>query len=295
MINIEPKIVNSAYLRISYYHKSRKDLVEWFKPGSKYDIIYCSSIFSYTDKTFLKNLENVVKGGSGFDLTTKLPEEIENSLYDWSIYPNCYFSMLWFSTGCIRNCKFCIVPVKEGKITPVEPKNLNPQGRHIKVMDNNFFANPEWYNAYIYLKQFKQPLDFQGIDVRLLDQEHCKVLNSFKHYRQIKIAWDNPKENLISKIEFMTKYVKPYKIMCYILVGFDSTFEEDVYRVESLRKLKITPFIMIYNNRRDIPILRDYARYVNRQWFFKSMSFKDYLIKIKKGKKGDSGNYKLHL
>jgi hypothetical protein len=68
----------------------------------------------------------MTKGGTGFDIKSKLPSEIENENYDWSLYPDCDFSIVWFSTGCIRNCPFCVVPRKEGIIKSVKPKNLNP-------------------------------------------------------------------------------------------------------------------------------------------------------------------------
>ncbi len=144
LIDIEPKIFNTAYMQISHYHKSRGDTVEWAVSGDYdlYDKLYCSSLFSFTDKSQVP--DRAICGGTGYDLTTTLPFDCD---YDYSIYPDCDRSFLWFSRGCIRNCSFCVVRKKEGDIKPVDIKNLNPKGTHIVVMDNSFFANPLWKGA----------------------------------------------------------------------------------------------------------------------------------------------------
>ena len=223
LYNLEPNIVNTAMMQVSSYHKSKGDKVGLYSPllHKTYDKIYAFSIFDFTPKDYVT--QDMICGGTGFDLYTKLPQEMESSSYDWSLYPKCDFSIAWFSRGCIRNCPFCIVREKEGYIHPVEPKNLNPNGKYIKVMDNNFFANPKWREAINQLQEWNQPVDFQGVDVRLLDQEQCEALNSLKHRHQIHIAWDNPKQDLRKKIKEVTQWIKPYKLMCYVLTGFDST------------------------------------------------------------------------
>lgn len=245
IINIEPKIQNTAYMQISYHHKSKGDTVEWYDPANQYDMIYCSSLFQFTDKSDVPT--QALCGGTGFDLATKLPFDCE---LDYSLYPQCDRSFVWFSRGCIRNCAFCVVRDKEGDLQPVEPKNLNPKGTHIVVMDNNFFANPNWKKALWKLWEWGQPVDFQGIDVRLLTDEMCKDLKYTRHHKQIKIAWDNPKQDLVGtikkpgKIRKMLRFIAPSKVMCYVLVGFDSTEKQDLKRLTSLHKLKIHPYVM---------------------------------------------------
>lgn len=282
LYNLEPKIVNTAMMRISRYHKDRGDTITIHNPTKKNqkllvrkkaDRIYAFSIFDFTDKSCIT--DDMICGGSGFDLTTKLPPEIEKCDYDWSLYPRCDFSLVWFSHGCIRNCPFCIVRQKEGKIEPREPKNLNPNGQYIKVYDNNFFASPTWREAIDRLREWKQPCDFAGgIDVRLMDEEKCLSINDLKHCKQIKMAWDNPKDNLLQKFKEIIEYIKPYKIMAYVLIGYWSDEEQDLYRIEKLRELKISPFVMPFDK-------KDYyqhhlARYVNHKAIFKSHTWKEY-------------------
>ena len=231
LYNIEPKIINSAMMRVSTWHKKRGDPVEFYNPvfHETYDLIYAFSIFDFSPKEYVRL--DMIKGGTGFNIKKRLPPEIEAEEYDWSLYPDCDFSLIWFSEGCVRNCPFCVVPQKEGMIRSVKPKNLNPNGKYIKVMDNNFFANPKWREAIAKLKEWKQPVEFLGIDARTLDKEKCDALNSLKIKKQIKIAWDNPKEDMAVHFKRVMNWIRPYKLMCYVLIGYWSTPKEDMKRV----------------------------------------------------------------
>lgn len=158
---------NLALMRLSAWHKAHGDSVEWADPmfGGDYDRIYKSKIFTFTpDDTFPWNCE-VIKGGTGYDVRSRLPIEVEQSTaMDYSLYPQYPFSIQFFSRGCIRHCPFCLVHDKEGAIHPVEPLQLNPNGKHIEVLDNNFFANPEWKSAIDYLLATKQKVNLHGVD-----------------------------------------------------------------------------------------------------------------------------------
>ena len=78
----------------------------------------------------------------------------------------------------------------------------------------------------------------------------------------------------------MTKWVKPYKITCYVLVGFNSTTEQDLFRLNTLKRFGITPFVQPYrdfeNKRKPTQYELDLARWANKRWLFKSMGFEDY-------------------
>lgn len=268
-------------MQVSQYHKEEGDKVELYNHfiHDSYDKIYAFSLFDFTDKGYCTH--DMIKGGTGFNIQSKLPKEIEDSDLDYSIFPDCQTSYIWFSRGCIRHCPFCVVSEKEGDICSVKPKNLNSEGKWITVMDNNFFANSEWKKSVEQLKEWDQPVDIQGFDVRIFKPEHGDALNELKTYKQLKFAWDNPKEDLTDKIIELIEYIRPYKLMCYVLIGFNSTEEEDRYRVETLRDLKVDPFIMPYD--RTDEYQRHYARYVNHKAIFKSVEWKDY-CKNKKAK-----------
>lgn len=211
---------NFALMRLSAWHKAHGANVEWADAmfGSGYDRVYKSKIFTFSpDDATPWNCE-VVCGGTGYDVKSRLPEDVEQStLMDYSLYPQYDFSIQFFSRGCIRHCPFCLVHDKEGEIHAVEPVELNPRGKHIEVLDNNFFANPEWKSAVDYLLKAKQKVNLHGVDVRIMDEEQAYWLNRLPLYKSIHIAWDLPQIDLTEKLREVIRYIKPWKLMCYTL------------------------------------------------------------------------------
>lgn len=273
LLNLEPNIVNTAMMQVSKYYKYNHHNVWEYNPLFDYDKVYAFSLFDFTDKSFVP--PNAICGGTGFDITSRLPKEIEECDYDWSLYPNCDYSIIWFSRGCIRNCPFCVVRKKEGYIHWVEPKNLNPNGKYIKIMDNNFFANPDWKHSMIFLHEWGQKVDMQGFDVRIFEREHGEALKTLKMHKLFKFAWDNPRENLDDKINLLLDYMKPHKLMCYVLIGFWSSMEEDLYRVEHLiDDFGIQPFVMPFNKSDEYQKL--FARWVNNKKIFNQYSWEEF-------------------
>ena len=290
LIDIEPKIYNPAIMQISRHHKDRGAKVGWWSPleDKQFDHVYCSSIFDYTNKSEVP--DRAICGGTGFDVSSRLSVDIENCDLDYSIYPKCKTSYLWFSRGCNRNCPWCVVPEKEGKWHTVRPLNLNPDGKYITVMDNSFFDEGiQWWGAIEFLEHLGLPVDIQGIDVRTITEGQCHALADMKHHKQLKIAWDNPNEGklVIDGIIRLTEYVKCYKIMCYVLIGYNSSPEQDLGRVETLRELSIDPFVMPYN-RKDL-YQRIFARWVNRKAIFKTVKWKDYKKRVYKSEAAGLG------
>lgn len=273
---------NFALMKISAYHKSIGDSVEWASAlFGDYDRIYKSKIFTFSKDDIRQWNCEVIKGGTGYDIKSRLSPEIEAStLMDYTIYPQYDFSLQFFSRGCIRKCPFCLVRDKEGYIHPTDPVELNPNGKLIEVLDNNFFANPEWRTAIDYLIKANQKVNLHGVDVRIMNEEQAYWLNKLKLYKSVHIAWDLPNIDLTEKLKEVIKYIKPWKMMCYVLVGFNSTIEQDMFRIERLRELGIKPYVIPYrdfgNKTKPSQYAKDLAQYVNKPMVFKSCSFKDF-------------------
>ena len=96
----------------------------------------------------------------------------------------------------------------------------------------------------------------------------------------VHIAWDLPGLDLTEKLEEVTKYLKPWKLTCYVLVGFNSTKEQDMFRIRTLRRFKIVPFVQPYrdfeNQRQPTQYERDLARWANNRILYKSCDFEDF-------------------
>lgn len=279
---------NFALMKISAWHKAQGDDVEWARPRElfgteEYDVIYASKIFTFSPDFDARQYvcKKLVKGGTGYDIKSRLPEPIEECrLLDYTIYPQYEFSVQFFSRGCIRHCPFCLVHNKEGKIHSVQPHALNPRGKWIEILDNNFFANPEWRKAAQYIKDAGQPVKFHGVDVRIMDEEQAEFLNEIKHVGNIHIAWDLPQIDLRPQLEKMCKYVNPSKITCYLLIGFNSTKEQDLNRARVLKDLGIKPFAQAFrdfkNERTPSLYERDFCRWCNKRQIFSTCDFLDF-------------------
>lgn len=274
---------NVAIMKLTSYHRLHGDNVEWVYPFDTYDKIYMSKVFTFTpDDDRIYQCQDIIKGGTGYDVKSKLPDVIDQHhglAYD--LYPKCNFSVQFYSRGCFRHCPFCLVYDKEGNIYPVEPMEWNPRAKWIEVLDNNFFANPEWRWAINDLQKQHLPIKFHGIDIRIMDEEQAMAINSLQLKGGVHIAWDLPQIDLTEQLEAITRQIKPDKIVCYVLVGFNSTREQDLYRLRTLKRMGILPFVQPYrdftNSRKPSQYELDLARWANRRWLFKTMDFTDYL------------------
>lgn len=272
---------NLALMKIARYFKGD---AEWAMPMfGNYDTIFSSKVFTFSNEPNWNayNYRTLERGGTGYDIGKQLPPPIDGIRNpDYSIYPDCDYSIQFYSRGCIRKCPFCLVGEKEGAIHAVEPMDLNPKGKWIEVLDNNFFANPEWRFAVEDLKRHNQPVKFHGVDIRIMTEEMAFALNSLKLKNGVHIAWDMPQVDLRPKLRELVKWIKPYKIVCYVLVGFNSTKEQDLERLRFLKELGILPFVQPYrdfqNKRKPTMYEKDIARWANRMWLFNTTDFLDY-------------------
>lgn len=275
---------NFAMMKISAWHKSHGNEVHWYNPmfTGHCDRVYMSKVFTFSsDYEFHVDADEIIRGGTGYDIKSVLPQEIEDStLMDYSIYPQYPFSVVFFSRGCIRDCPFCLVREKEGYIKPVTPVDLNPNGKWIEVLDNNFFANPNWHEAVEWIMRSKQKVKLHGVDIRIMNEEQAAALKMMKHYRQPHIAWDLPKLDLQPQLETFARHIRSSSITCYVLIGFNSTIEQDLHRVRVLKKMRYTPFVQAYrdfeNKRQRTWYEVDFARWANNRFFLNSCDFVDF-------------------
>lgn len=306
LIDVDSKIPNLALMKISSYYKSLGEDVEFVQKGKEYEKIFASSIFTRS-KTICEELLNryedkIEIGGTGWDIEKWLPNEVETMKPDYDLYTveeiasrmkgigtkehklkkakeivNAGIGMT--SRGCVRKCEFCFVPRKEGNFRDVaEIKDLlNPRSNVLILHDNNFTADPLCVDKLKEIKERKLIVDInQGCDVRLMTDEKAYWLGQVKHLRSLHYAWDlmEHENKVLEGIETLSKHVKKYKHMCFMLVGFNTSFEEDMYRFKTLISLKIDPFVMIYNQIPDLR-LKHFARWVNSR-IYKKCSFEDY-------------------
>ena len=268
-------------MKISAYHKAKGDEVEWCIPLFHYDIVYQSKVFDETysqDITWYPNADKIIKGGTGYGLDNKLPDEIEHMYPDYSLYPNLTEDTAYgfLTRGCPRGCEFCIVASKEGRRS-YKVANLNEfwnGQKTIKLLDPNILACREHLDLLQQLIDSKAYIDFtQGLDIRLTNEDNIALINRLK-VKEIHFAWDNAKDDLkpyFERYKSLAKH-KPHGRYgtVYVLTNFGSTMEENLYRIYTLRDLGFDPYVMIYdkpNAPREVRLLQ---RWCNNILVFRS-------------------------
>lgn len=306
LIDIDSKIPNLALMKISSYYKSLGEEVEFVLANKEYEKIYASAIFTRSKEKceeLINYYGDIIEiGGTGWDLSKRLPLDIEQIKPDYDLYTveeiasrmkgigtrehkhkkatEIVNAGIGFtSRGCVRKCGFCFVPKTEGEFRQdSEIKDLiNPKSNIIILHDNNLTADPNCIDKLHEIRDRKLKVDInQGCDVRLMTEDIARAMSEVKHLRSIHYAWDlmGFENQVMEGIKTLSKYIKPYRHMCFMLVGYNTTFEEDVYRFRKLVELKIDPFVMIYNQIQDTR-LKHFARWVNSR-IYKTCDFKDY-------------------
>ena len=248
-----------------------------------YDYLFASKVFTDTpDNPYLP--EWAIRGGSGYDTNRSLWDHWEHAKPDWSLWPWWPHDMGYSTRGCIRKCPFCIVPDKEGKLRVVAEFGDLTTGRPTMILhDNNVTAAPiEHFSQFCAdATEAGVEIDFrQGLDARLLTDEHAAIIARSKFSRRIHLSFDN-----LAEAEAITEAVTtmraagihPSRLTFYVLTGFNSTFENDMERVDILRALGCDPFVMLYNRNTDWT-LRRFARWVNNKVAFKAMTWEQFKV-----------------
>jgi len=302
LVQVDGKLPNLALMKISSFHKSMGDKVVLQKADLKHktfaapfemlhpEMVYISVIFAENLELAEKIHESFPKsmlGGPGLGRPNYLPEHIEHLMPDYDLYGIDY-SLGFTSRGCINNCGFCIVPKIEGKYREWADISEfhHPDHKKIVLWDGNILAGRSTLEKkFNYIHEHKLKISInQGLDGRLTTPEIAEMLAKLPCYdfffksKRYYYAWDlmeNEGKILEGIKNAITAGIKPYTIMSYVLVGYNTTHEEDLYRFTKLRELEIDPFIMVYNNRRDDPWIRHFARFVNKR-VYKACSFEEY-------------------
>lgn len=277
---------NLCLMKLSAYHKAQGHQVCFWNPLFYFDVVYKSRVFTDTyskDNITVRNAGQVIKGGTGYGPGSDLPDEIEHSYPDYSLYPQYSETAYGFlSRGCPRGCGFCIVGGKEGrKSRKVADLSEFWRGqREIKLMDANLLACPDHEKLLLQLAESRALVDFsQGLDIRLITRDNVALLNQVRT-KTVHFAWDNPDEDLTRYFQQFLEWTSiknPRLRRVYLLTNYGSTHEQDLYRVETLRQMGFDPYVMIYEKPTAPPITRHLQRWVNnKRLFYAIPSFSDY-------------------
>lgn len=277
---------NLALMKLSAYHKAKGDCVEWWNGLKHYDRVYQSKVFDETytqDIAYCINADEIIKGGTGYDLTTKLPDEIEHIYPDYYLYGGGSKAYGFLTRGCPRGCSFCIVKEKEGNTHTVATLDeFYKDQNEIVLLDPNILAGKDREKHLTELANTKAYVNFnQGLDARLIDEDVTKLLNKVR-FKDIHFAWDNYNDQ--SAVEGLKRYAKyatrrPHGSfgIVYVLVNFDTTFEQDLERIYTLNEMQYDPYVMIYDKPNAPKKIKALQRWCNNKIIFRACAeFEDY-------------------
>ena len=294
---------NLPLMKISAWHKSQGDEVEWWFPMMHYDKVYVSKVFgdeySQMDMTAI-SADEIVFGGTGFAITIEdgkevyhkdrdkdLPYEIEHIYPDYSLYPELTKDKAYgfLTRGCCNNCSFCLVSQKEG-LCSHKVADLSEWWRgqkEIILLDANILACKDRVSLLQQLIDSGAIVDFtQGLDARFITQEIAEMLKKIK-IKYVHFAFDFMKneKRIIEGLKTFKKItnISTDKAIVYMLTNYDTTIEEDMCRLKAIKECGYLPDVRIYR-KSSLPkhhILRDMQRWCNNRLLYKSTDFLDYV------------------
>jgi len=280
--SIDSKIPNLALMKLSAFHKAKGDVVGLNL--SNPDKIYSSIIFKKNKgKANNQTIDGIQRefGGSGYDLSVKLPDEIEFIKPDYDLYPSNY-SQGFTTRGCVHSCYFCVVPSKEGKLVRHQhPKEFyDDRFKEIMIMDNNWLADRDWFfetSSWIVDKGLK--VLEHGLDIRLIDEEIINRLQDLKipiyHF-----AFDfTSLEAVIRKKLDLLKdsgiNIKN-KVTFYVYCDSDLQYEDALYRCNVLRELGTNSNVMFNCDMPKTKRIKDLMKWSWRRCLYWKIPFERY-------------------
>lgn len=311
LFQIDGKLPNFALMRLSTYLKSRGEKVEfsnsvndlWFMEPQT---VYCSSIFTTSEekrKVLREKFPEAIVGGDGYfpvwnDLTIIRPKSNKEGMGsnlrqvikdqnpeelrpDYSLYPKFTGSLGYSQRGCRLDCGFCRMKTREGEARSVATLHSiwrgEPYPKHVHLLDNDFFGQPEWRDKLEEAIKYEFKVCFnQGINIRLVNEEQAHVLarvwyadDSFTAKR-LYTAWDNLGDERVFKTGVATLAaagISPKHLFVYMLIGFrrGETEEEILYRFNEMVGLGCRPYPMVFNNAN--AELKKFQRWAIRRYY----------------------------
>lgn len=284
LIDVDSKIPNLALMRASAWHKAHGDTVKLgYEPLFDHpDLCYASKVFDFTtEPAFMPECETL-KGGSGYDLNARMPfEDYDRIMPDYSLYPNIEYSIGRFTRGCPNHCPWCVVPKMDGNEVRQVADLADFWGGHdtVRLLDDNIMADADVFcRACEQLHDAGVNVIWEALDARLVTDQTAKALASVKQAKSLHFAWDGHSQDEAAprSIETLARHgVKPYRLMFYVLVGFNTDRDYDLYRIYTLRDMGANPFVMPFD--KSDRYQKDLARWCNNKWIFKTTPrFEDY-------------------
>ena len=269
---------NLALMKLSAFHKAQGDEVILNNPIQPANYTYASVLFEWNKGLFYAN----EYGGPQFPEFTLSPE-VERMRPDYDIYP-IDFSLGYTFRPCFRGCLFCKVRlIKQPDVVHHSIWEFHDKRfKKICLMNNNTFFDRLWKETFEEIWAENLELTEHGFDVRLVDDEKAEAIKKTKFASRPHFAWDRMKDEKI--ILERTKILKDHKIggRFYVMCGYDTNLEQDIYRCQQLINLDQVPFVMPFN--KSDTVMMHFMNFINSlDWWHGRENIKPQFDKYIKG------------
>lgn len=241
---------NLALMKLSAWHKQHGDEVTLNMPIMPCDYSYASILFEKNRGMFNAN----EYGGPAYvfpeeEIGKVLDLDIECIHPDYDLFP-VYYSIGFTFRPCFRKCPFC----KVWKMQQPDTEHHSIWEFHdtrftkICLLNNNTFFDKQWKETFEEIWDANlSVIDENGYDLRLIDEEKAEALKKTKFIGQRHYAWD--------RIEDESAILRGLKIApkgtVYVIIGYDTTQEQDIYRVQKIVDHGFDPYIMPFHQSRE--------------------------------------------
>ena len=251
---------NLALMKISAWHKAQGDEVFLGGPADEADFSYASYLFNFSPK-----YKADVMGGPGLNPSLRLDGKFP-IMPDYSLFPGIDYSLGYTWEYCPRKCAFCIVPKQNNPKTHRSIWEFHDaRFKKICLLNNNTFSDPQWRETFEEIWDADLIVhDENGYDLRLMSEEKAEALRKTRFTRQIHFAWDFMKDEKLIICGLALAQVYQLNAIVYVLMGFDSNFEEDLYRCQKIHDLGFDPFPMLY---KQTSALRRFRRFIYLRYY----------------------------
>lgn len=258
LIDVDGRLPNLALMKVSGHYKQQGYTIKLMKKEayeSKAEAVFASSIFSFApSRQRVRKMrayygESLQCGGSGVDIQTRLPPEVEATEPDPELYPELGDRAIGFLTrGCPFHCSFCIVPVKEGnprQVSDIDTLTRGGDKEKLILLDDNILAHPQCDEFLQEMINKKLRVNFnQTLDLNLVDEKKARLIRAIpcsnvKFTRTVYHFSLNDTSNLaeLRKKYELFDFGAKENVEFICMYGFNTTLAQDLERFRFLRSL----------------------------------------------------------
>ena len=229
---------NLALMKISAWHKAQGDEVSLNMLNTNCDLTYGSWLYG---QKYCAD----INGGPVYP-DVHLDTKFEQMKPDYDLYGLDY-SIGYTWRYCPNHCEFCVVPKQNNAKEHHSIWDFHDSKfKKICLLNNNLLSDPRWFDTFQEIWDAKlRVVDQNGYDLRLLDEAKAEALQRTHFVGYLHFAWDLMKNE--TAIIRGLKLVRNRNVVIYVLVGYNTTLDEDLYRCQKIQDFGFDPYVMPYN------------------------------------------------